>query len=330
MITFGNVRQTIKTIGGNTPDEASSDWAYSKAEYYPFGMKFMNVNSYRYGYQGEYAEDETGEDGIKANSFQLRLYNPRLGRWMSPDPYGQYHSPYLSMGNNPVSNIDPDGGTAIVPLWIVDPLGFFTKINDATYWENSKGVVSSTKHNEGDKEVDKIIGIDADNKLQSIAVDPMFMKSEKSHDQDPIRTNIQYLKTPEHPMHTYSSKTHEESQEIIEFMNDVTLVEFSYKWYKNEPIDNFFIGTIHEEGASRATYKKVLPPFKLQYSLHNHPPGSSEKPEPSGLGKQNGDIDRVVPRIPHQIYYGKSENDTGYLRYFLNGDYKLNVKRWNP
>jgi len=24
----------------------------------PFGMKFLNVNSYRYGYQGEYAEEE--------------------------------------------------------------------------------------------------------------------------------------------------------------------------------------------------------------------------------------------------------------------------------
>ncbi len=110
---LGNVRQTIKTIGGNTPDEASSDWAYSKSEYYPFGMKFMNVNSYRYGYQGEYAEDETGEDGIKANSFQLRLYNPRLGRWLSPNPKGQYHSPYLAMGNNPTNSVDPDGGETI-------------------------------------------------------------------------------------------------------------------------------------------------------------------------------------------------------------------------
>jgi hypothetical protein len=33
-----------------------------------------------------------------------------LGRWLSVDPYGQYDSPYLGMGNNPINLIDPDGG----------------------------------------------------------------------------------------------------------------------------------------------------------------------------------------------------------------------------
>ena len=32
---------------------------------------------------------------------------------MSTDPYGQYASPYLGMGNNPISSIDPDGGWVI-------------------------------------------------------------------------------------------------------------------------------------------------------------------------------------------------------------------------
>lgn len=108
---LGNVRQVIRVRG------VIEDWAFSKANYYPFGMKFMNINSYRYGYQGEYAEDETGEDGIKANSFQLRLYNPRLGRWLSPDPYGQYHSPYLAMGNSPTGMVDPDGGYSKFGYW---------------------------------------------------------------------------------------------------------------------------------------------------------------------------------------------------------------------
>jgi len=62
---------------------------------------------YRYGYQGQYAEhdDETGFE-----SFELRLYNSRIGRWLSYDPEGQFDSPYVGMGNNPVSEIDPDGG----------------------------------------------------------------------------------------------------------------------------------------------------------------------------------------------------------------------------
>lgn len=45
-------------------------------------------------------------------AFQLRLWDGRLGRWLSPDPYGQYASPYLGMGNNPVGLIDADGGWA--------------------------------------------------------------------------------------------------------------------------------------------------------------------------------------------------------------------------
>lgn len=64
---------------------------------------------YRHGYQGQYAEHDslTGFD-----SFELRLYNSRVGRWMSFDPEGQYSSPYTGMGNNPANQVDPDGGWA--------------------------------------------------------------------------------------------------------------------------------------------------------------------------------------------------------------------------
>ena len=32
---------------------------------------------------------------------------------MSPDPYNQFFSPYLGMGNNPINGVDPDGGCFI-------------------------------------------------------------------------------------------------------------------------------------------------------------------------------------------------------------------------
>lgn len=48
---------------------------------------------------------ETGKE-----AFQLRLWDGRIGRWLTTDPYGQYSSPYLGMGNNPISGVDPDGG----------------------------------------------------------------------------------------------------------------------------------------------------------------------------------------------------------------------------
>jgi RHS repeat-associated protein len=62
---------------------------------------------YRYCYQGQFAERDV-ETGW--SHFQLREYDPVIGRWMSTDPKGQYNSPYVGMGNNPVNGIDPDGG----------------------------------------------------------------------------------------------------------------------------------------------------------------------------------------------------------------------------
>ena len=117
---LGNVRQTILT--DNTGNISTGNWSATSANYYPFGMKMPNLSlegSYRFGYQGEYAEDETNEEGIQANSFQLRLYDSRIGRWLNPDPKKQYFSPYLAMGNNPINGVDPDGG-------------FFWKVNTKT------------------------------------------------------------------------------------------------------------------------------------------------------------------------------------------------------
>lgn len=45
------------------------------------------------------------------NRFSLRgNYDSRLGRWASTDPYSQYASPYVGMGNNFVNGVDPSGG----------------------------------------------------------------------------------------------------------------------------------------------------------------------------------------------------------------------------
>ncbi|PJJ59573.1 RHS repeat-associated protein [Hymenobacter chitinivorans DSM 11115] len=80
---------------------------------YAFGSPLTGLNyvvgnkRYRHGYQGQYAEqdEETGYD-----SFELRLYNSRIGRWTAPDPYGQFFSPYVGMGNDPINSVDTNGG----------------------------------------------------------------------------------------------------------------------------------------------------------------------------------------------------------------------------
>ena len=87
---------------------------------YAYGSPLTGLNyvvgtrRYRHGYQGQYAEQDP-ETGYE--SFELRLYNSRIGRWTSTDPYGQFSSPYVGMGNNPVSGVDPDGGFVPPSAW---------------------------------------------------------------------------------------------------------------------------------------------------------------------------------------------------------------------
>ena len=80
-------------------------------DYYPYGLplgnKYTSGDGYRYGYQGQFAE---ADPETSLNSFELRMYDPAIGRWLSVDPMRQYPSPYVGMGNDPVSGVDPDGG----------------------------------------------------------------------------------------------------------------------------------------------------------------------------------------------------------------------------
>lgn len=90
--------------------------------YYAYGLKIASICSILvpdshegqlsnpYQYQGQYAEfdDETGW-----NEFGLRDYDPQTGRFIQTDPYNQYISPYLGMGNDPANITDPSGGFSL-------------------------------------------------------------------------------------------------------------------------------------------------------------------------------------------------------------------------
>ena len=78
---LGNVRAVLNAVkaGGNADVQAATN-------YYPFGDPMpgrLVGTGYRYGYQGQYAEkdEETGW-----NSFELRMYDARIGRWLGGRP----------------------------------------------------------------------------------------------------------------------------------------------------------------------------------------------------------------------------------------------------
>lgn len=81
--------------------------------YYPYGMGIAALSSQAAnGLQNGFKYNGISEE----DNFDLGLYDayyrtldPQIGRWWQIDPANQFASPYLSMGNNPVNYIDPEG-----------------------------------------------------------------------------------------------------------------------------------------------------------------------------------------------------------------------------
>ena len=103
---LGNVR----VVYGD-PDSDNEAEVIQENHYYPFGMTLGGLNyvaglENRYLYQGK---EITGDFGLWWQDFHARRFDSQLGRWHVPDPAGQFASPYIGMGNNPINSVDPSG-----------------------------------------------------------------------------------------------------------------------------------------------------------------------------------------------------------------------------
>ncbi len=83
-------------------------------EYYPFGLRAQGVSAKaalkpksNLGFEAGFSIADEEND---FNEFALRTYNPQIGRWLQNDPYNEYASGYVGLGNNPINGVDPDGG----------------------------------------------------------------------------------------------------------------------------------------------------------------------------------------------------------------------------
>ncbi len=86
-------------------------------DYYPFGMLMPERSytvdaNYRYGFNGkENDNDVKGVEGSQQD-YGMRIYDPRLGRFLSVDPLTKeypWYTPYQFAGNKPINSIDLDG-----------------------------------------------------------------------------------------------------------------------------------------------------------------------------------------------------------------------------
>jgi RHS repeat-associated protein len=75
------------------------------------GRTFAAQSSYRYGFNGKANDNEVKGEGNQQD-YGMRIYDPRLGRFLSTDPLTSsypFYSPYQFSGNMPIVAIDLDG-----------------------------------------------------------------------------------------------------------------------------------------------------------------------------------------------------------------------------
>lgn len=108
----------------------------SANDYYPFGMlqpgrSYLspNGNKYRYGFNGKENDNEVKGDGNQQD-YGMRVYDPRLGRFLSRDPLTKeypWNSPYSYAEGDVIRSIDLDGLEKFVVTNIHDKYGRRTR-----------------------------------------------------------------------------------------------------------------------------------------------------------------------------------------------------------
>lgn len=84
-------------------------------DYYAFGSlqpgRYTGGNLYRYGFNGKENDNEVKGNGNQQD-YGYRIYDPRLGKFLSVDPLSPdypWYTPYQFAGNKPIWAIDLDG-----------------------------------------------------------------------------------------------------------------------------------------------------------------------------------------------------------------------------
>ncbi len=81
------------------------------------GRVLVGATGYRYGFNGKENDNEVKGSG-NSYDFGARIYDPRIGRWLSLDPLQAKYpelSPYNFVANNPILFIDADGREIVLP-----------------------------------------------------------------------------------------------------------------------------------------------------------------------------------------------------------------------
>jgi RHS repeat-associated protein len=92
------------------------------------GWGYVNIDSYRYGFNGKELDQDGMGGGGSTYDYGFRIYNPALGKFLSVDPLIQsypWYTPYQFAGNTPIGAIDLDG---LEPLLVGKSNVFFLRM----------------------------------------------------------------------------------------------------------------------------------------------------------------------------------------------------------
>ncbi|EDM35226.1 hypothetical protein PBAL39_13377 [Pedobacter sp. BAL39] len=138
---LGNVMSVISdnrlvVEGGYQPDILNAQ------DYYAFGSlmperKFAGISgkNYRYGFNGKENDNEVKGEGNQQD-YGMRIYDPRVGRFLSVDPLTReypWYTPYSYAGNMPIRFIDIDGMEQGPPRFYFEPMKYSGKNTVADY-----------------------------------------------------------------------------------------------------------------------------------------------------------------------------------------------------
>ncbi|MBK7911439.1 RHS repeat-associated core domain-containing protein [Candidatus Pollutiaquabacter sp.] len=122
---LGNVQAVVLDFkipvddGSNSTANGIADYYIANIvnaqDYYPFGMimpaRDFSSSGYRYGFNSEEKDDEVKGVG-NSYIFKFRIYDPRLGKFLSIDPFAKsyaWNSPYAFAENDVIRAIDLEG-----------------------------------------------------------------------------------------------------------------------------------------------------------------------------------------------------------------------------
>ncbi|MBI5372838.1 MAG: hypothetical protein HZA79_12520 [Sphingobacteriales bacterium] len=144
---LGNVLVTISDKKVQFQNGTSGTVLYHSAEiltatdYYPGGMEMpgrkYSSDKYRYGFNGKENDNEVKGEGNQQD-YGMRIYDPRLGRFLSVDPIEHQYpelTPYQFASNRPIDGVDLDGLEYVKRIHTVNAQGQVIATKDIIYYQ---------------------------------------------------------------------------------------------------------------------------------------------------------------------------------------------------